>query len=118
MLASLLLATNLATLTPAQTAQLADCIYRAEGGAHTRYRYGILSVRTSQPRKVCINTIEHCFVRWRNSGGFIRNPSGVAFLTELSNHYCPPSTDPIGHTRWLRNVKWMLGHSERIKPAK
>lgn len=76
--------------------RLADAIYLAEGGSKTRYPYGIKSVKTNNPRAVCLRTIRSALARWDGRGDFI------AFLGKT---YCPPSADPDGHRNWVRNTR-------------
>lgn len=78
--------------------QIADAIFRAEGGTNTHYPYGIKSVKTSNPRKICINTIKNNYLRWQIDG------SKGNYLDYLAARYCPKASDPIGHTNWVRNI--------------
>jgi hypothetical protein len=82
--------------------KIADAIYRAEGGAHTRWPYGIKSVITANPRRVCLNTIHHNWQCWRKAG------CPGDFIDFLADRYCPASADPIGNANWKRNVKFFL----------
>lgn len=76
-------------------------IFVAEGGHKTRYPYGIKSVRTSDPRAVCVNTVRNNWGRWDGRG---------CFLNFLGDRYCPPKADPVGNRNWKRNVKRILKH--------
>ena len=67
----------------------------AEGGHKTRYPYGIKSIRTADPRRVCIRTITNRLKLWDGKSPFI---------PFLADRYCPKSTDPVGHGRWIKNV--------------
>ena len=69
----LILALTLGTLGNAQAQsntwnsftneQIANAIYKAEGGAKTNYPYGILAhYKHTTPRQACINTINHAWV--------------------------------------------------------
>ena len=53
--------------------RLATAIYYAEGGAHTRYPYGIMrKYKTTTPRQACINTINHALRDYKGKDeGFI-----------------------------------------------
>ncbi|HNX03587.1 MAG TPA: hypothetical protein PKM71_07985 [Candidatus Cloacimonas sp.] len=79
--------------------RLADAIYYAEGGANTRFPYGILAkYKTTTPRQACINTIKSNLKRWNGEGDFI---------SFLGKTYCPvgAKNDPTGLNRnWVRNV--------------
>lgn len=95
----ILLLTNAAHAaeTEINVPRLADAIYRAEGGSKTRYPYGIMSVKTANPRAVCITTINNRLKLWDG-----RRP----FIPFLADKYCPKSADPIGHARWIKNVNF------------
>lgn len=89
-------------LTAARTHQLADAIYRAEGGARARVPYGILSVPVrdaAEARRVCLNTIRNNHRRWIAAG------ARGEFIDFLADRYCPPSADPAGNRNWKRNVR-------------
>ncbi len=81
--------------------KLADAIYLAEGGHKTKHPYGILSIKTANPRQVCIRTITNRLKTWDGKGSFI---------AYLGVKYCPPSADPIGHRNWVRNVNFHYNH--------
>lgn len=98
MLATLILSTNL-LLTPAIENSLADAIYIAEGGVKTKYPYGIKSVHTTNPRQVCINTIEHTYKRWKRK---------QCFVDFLADTYCPVSCDPVGNLNWKLNIRKLI----------
>ena len=76
--------------------RLADAIYKAEGGAKTRFPYGVKSVQTHDPRGVCIRTIRRALKDWPGKGDFI---------LFLGKRYCPVESDPVGHRNWVRNVR-------------
>ena len=85
--------------------KIANAIYRAEGGAHTRFPYGVMSVKvadSNQARLVCIATIQNNWKRWQEMG------SHGDFIDFLADHYCPPSVDPQGNANWKRNVKFFI----------
>lgn len=81
--------------------RLADAIYRAEGGTKTRHPYGILvKYKTTTPRQVCINTINHALRDWNGEGDFI---------SFLGARYCPvgAANDPTGlNKNWIKNVRY------------
>ena len=94
-------------MTPARadivdTGRLADAIYMAEGGSHTRHLYGILKkYKKTTPRQACINTIKSALRRYENSD------KSVDFIVFLSRTYCPigASNDPTGlNVNWVKNV--------------
>jgi len=89
--------------------KIANAIYRAEGGAHTRFPYGVMSVKAAnanEARHICILTIQNNWQRWQAAGGHTRACGD--FIDFLADHYCPPSVDPVGNANWKRNVKFFL----------
>jgi hypothetical protein len=85
--------------------QIADAIYRVEGGARAKVPYGILSIPVhdaAHARLVCLATIRNNRVRWKNSG----QPG--AFLDYLADKYCPRSADPVGNKNWKVNIKRLV----------
>jgi len=92
--------------------QLADAIYRAEGGAKAQYLYGIRSVHyadEAEARKICLNTIRN--QRHRHGQGACPDSvrgSSHDYLTCLWHRYCPPSAHELNR-HWLKNVKHFLG---------
>lgn len=95
---------NAQVVSPAYSnEQIANAIYKAEGGANTRHPYGILvKYKHTTPRQACINTIKHARRDWNGEGDFI------AFL---GNRYCPvgAKNDPKGlNKNWIKNVKHFL----------
>lgn len=85
--------------------KLADAIYIAEGGAKTKYPYGILTkYKKTTPRQACINTIKHAWNDWDGKGDFI------AFL---GSRYAPlnAKNDPRGlNKNWVKNVRRFYEH--------
>ena len=82
--------------------QIADAIYRAEGGKKARVLYGILSIKTTNPKQVCLNTIKNHRLRHK------KHSCKLDFIVCLGNRYCPPSVDFIGNRNWIRNVNKFL----------
>ena len=81
--------------------QIADAIYRVEGGARAKAPYGILSLKVSSPamaRRICLNTIKNNRARW------IRAGSPGNYLDFLADRYCPATDDPVGNRRWKVNI--------------
>ena len=82
--------------------QIANAIYKAEGGANTRHPYGILKkFKHTTPRQACINTIRHARRDWNGQGDFIEF---------LGSRYCPVgcSNDNGTNKYWVGNVKAFL----------
>jgi hypothetical protein len=89
--------------------QIVDSIYRAEGGAKTRYPYGILSVKTSNPRKTCYEIVNWRYAIWSGTPSLQKK----SFIQYLSESYCPigASNDPRGLNRhWVKNVSMGVNH--------
>ena len=82
--------------------RIANAIYKVEGGAKTRFPYGIKSIKTRNPRQVCLNTIANNFNRWQRAG------SHGDFLDFLGDVYCPASADKRGNENWKRNIHKLL----------
>lgn len=93
-----------ASLTQAEADRLANAIYHIEGGTKTRYPYGIKSVKTSNPRAVCLRTIQNAHNDWLLYG----RTRHTDFLAYLALRYCPPESDPVGHRNWLPNIRARL----------
>lgn len=90
--------------------QIADAIYLAEGGAKTKYPYGIKSVvchGQEDCRKVCLNTIRNNRRRFAEYG----HKKHSSFISFLASRYCPigAGDDPTGlNKNWIRNVQYFL----------
>ena len=85
--------------------QIADAIYRIEGGARAKAPYGILSLEVKSPalaRQICLRTIRNNRTRWLAAG----RPGD--YLDFLADKYCPPSVDPGGNRNWKRNIHKLL----------
>jgi len=81
---------------------LVAAIYLAEGGSHTSHPYGILSVHTTNPRSVCLRTVEHALQEYPT------HHIDKGFINFLANKYCPPSVDKKGNKNWKHNVRILL----------
>jgi len=83
--------------------EIANAIYKAEGGAKTNHPYGILTkYKNTTSRQACLNTIEHAYKDWNGEGDFIEF---------LGNRYAPigVANDPTElNKNWVRNVKYFL----------
>ena len=87
--------------------QIADAIYKAEGGKKARVPYGILSVKVkdeADARRICLNTIKNNRKRYKEYG----YKTHSNYLDFLADRYCPPSIDPIGNKNWKKNVRHFL----------
>lgn len=98
----LLTSTAFAQLCPAYTdEQIAQAIYKAEGGEKTKFPYGIRSVKCSgetECRKVCLNSIRNARKRW------IRSGKKEDFIVFMGRRYSPPKQNP----NWVSNVRFFL----------
>lgn len=90
--------------------QIANAIYKAEGGKRAKKPYGILSVKCEgekECRQVCLNTIKNNRIRYKKHG---QRKFGT-YLAFLASRYCPvgAGNDPKGLNRhWLKNVTYFL----------
>lgn len=85
--------------------QIANAIYRLEGGTRAKAPYGILSIKVrdaAHARRICLNTIRNNRVRWKKYG----QPG--AYLDYLADKYCPRSADPIGNKNWKVNIHKLI----------
>ncbi len=89
-------------LSSNNTYLIVESIYKIEGGSKTKYPYGVMSVKTSNPRQICINTVNNHYKRWI-SWGKTNN-----FFDSLADRYCPPSADKVGNANWKKNIHRML----------
>ena len=81
--------------------EIANAIYRLEGGAKAKAPYGILSLKVSSPamaRRICMTTIRNSRTRWLKAG----RPGDE--LDFLADRYCPASCDAVGNRRWKVNI--------------
>jgi hypothetical protein len=82
--------------------KVVKAIYQVEGGAKTKYPYGIKSINThgdvAKAKRICENTVRNNYARWIKAG---REGS---FLDFLADRYCPPSADPQGNVNWKKNI--------------
>lgn len=94
--------------------QIVSAIYKAEGGDHAQYPYGIRSVNCesrSDCARVCKNTVRNNRERFKKYG----YKSYPDFLSFLASRYCPikADNDPKGlNKNWLKNVKFYLAKGE------
>ena len=98
-----------APINPTYQSNVVAAIYKAEGGANTRYPYGIKSVDcggdVSKARKICFNTVRNNYIRWQAAG------KTNDFIQFLGARYCPigAKDDPRNlNSNWVRNVKKIL----------
>lgn len=99
LIAACCLSLNISNSAPS----ICDAIYRIEGGIKTAYPYGIRSIKTKNPRKVCLNTVLNQYSRWDKKG---------CYFDSLADRYCPPSADKQGNINWKKNIKKVLNHHD------
>ena len=104
---ALLLTLSVSSVWAFTDSDLANAIFKAEGGSKTSHPYGILAhYKTTTPRQACLNTIAHARRDWNGEGDF------VSFL---GSRYCPvgAKNDPTGlNKNWIGNVKYFLERSK------
>lgn len=94
--------------------EIAQAIYLAEGGAVSKYPYGIRSVKCNSKdecKKICLKTIAN------NRKRFASDSKGFSdYLQFLASRYCPigADNDPKGlNKNWLKNVRFFLKKGEK-----
>lgn len=88
-------------------------IYIIEGGAKTKYPFGIKSINTDgnyeKSKRICEQTVRNQYVRWEKWG------KTNDFLESLSERYCPTKTKNLTQSEkkcnkyWLPNLRKALG---------
>lgn len=98
-----------AQLTPAQTEQFAQAIYRVEGGSRTKYPFGVKSIDTggdyAKAKRITEVSIRNNYARWIKAG------KPVSFIKFMALRWCTPSADPTGHTNWVLNMSKLINFS-------
>jgi hypothetical protein len=95
--------------------RVADAIFLAEGGAKTRFPYGvrIWDAETgtwrpsANPRAECLAIIRRQHARW------IAKDRQGDFINFIARAYCPASDDQTGHDNFVRNVNHFLTRLEQ-----
>lgn len=88
--------------------KICDSIFVIEGGAKTKYPFGIKSIDThgdpKVARKICENTVKNNWKRWEAAG---RKEKYFEFLAK---RYAPIPGDKTGlNKHWLKNLKLISG---------
>lgn len=90
------------SLSDTDTQTIVAAIYKLEGGAKTKYPYGVMSIDTkgdtAKAKRICENTVRNNFKRWQ------KTDKKTDFLTYLANVYCPKVADPAGNRNWIANI--------------
>jgi len=87
--------------------KIVNAIFLAEGGNNTKYLYGIKSIKTNNPRRVCENTVANNYIRWQAAG------KTNSFIEFLGARYCPLSdkSDKSNlNIHWVKNVVALSGN--------
>lgn len=92
--------------------QIAEAIFRAEGGAKAQYAYGIRSVSyktIDEARRICLNTIRNNRRRYADYG----YKQFGSYLEFLASRYCPTKgklsrAEKRVNKYWLKNVRRFL----------
>lgn len=82
--------------------QVVHAIYITEGGPKTSTPYGIRSIYTTNPHRVCVNTVRHALQDYKP------HKIDKYFVYFLADRYCPPSCDRVGNARWKINMVRIL----------
>ncbi len=95
--------------------QIVNAIYKAEGGDHAKYPYGIRSIECRSRIEcsiVCLNTVKNNRQRYIKYG----YKSYSDFIAFLASKYCPigAGNDPKKlNQNWLKNVRYFLEKTTR-----
>jgi len=98
-------------IDPKQLTSMTDAIYWVEGGPKAKSPYGILSKKVDSPahaRLLASQSVSNNFNRWQRAG----QPG--EFTQFMANRYVPYTADPVGHSNWVKNVKFFM---RKPKPA-
>lgn len=91
------------------TLSIVSAIFIIEGGTNTHYPYGIKSIKTSNPKQICINTVNNNCKRFEKEHGIVLyDGRNEKFLDYLANRYCPPKSDKTGNKNWKKNIRKAL----------
>lgn len=87
--------------------EIVKAIYHAEGGAKAQFKYGIRSIKTNNPAKICLNTVKNQMKR------HAKHKCGKPFLVCLRDRYCPikgklSKAEIRLNKNWLKNVNYYL----------
>ena len=82
--------------------KVVSAIYVIEGGAKTKYPWGIKSIKTNNPKLACEQTVANNWIRYNN----LKEDKNKyhCYLDFLASRYCPISCDPVGHKNWVNNI--------------
>lgn len=102
-----------AALPASECQRIADAVWRVEGGSHTRYPYGVVSIKThsaAHARRICLVSIRNNWQRWEAAGRPGR------FLDFMADRWCPAVDSPQGNANWKRNMRLIVGAIAEATP--
>lgn len=85
--------------------QIANAIYKAEGGANTHHPYGILKhYQHTTAKQACLNMIASAKRRYE------KTTKTIDFISFLGKTYCPVGCNNDNGTNgfWIKNVNYFL----------
>lgn len=95
---------NTQILNDFEVNRIVNAIYIIEGGAKTKYKYGIKSIKTNNPKQICINTVRNNTIRYKNQSKYTN------YFEFLGSRYCPVEGDRTGlNKNWTGNLQKILG---------
>ena len=92
--------------------EVANAIYKAEGGSRAKFLYGIRSVKykdEADARRICLNTIRN------NRARFAKQNKHKDYIEFLASRYCPVGADNDKkgvNKNWIKNVRFFLAKKE------
>jgi hypothetical protein len=92
-------------LSPRLADEMADIIWKIEGGHAARKPFGVLSVKVldaQHAREITIASIHANWRRWERAG------RAGTFAQFMAHRWVPRSVDAAGHRRWVRNFNHHL----------
>lgn len=91
--------------------ELANAIYKAEGGVKASHPYGIMThYKTTTARQACINTARHA---WRDYAVGASNTSKEGYIAFLGARYCPTKGEALRPQERALNGYW-IGNVTRL----
>ncbi len=95
---------NTNILSDLEINKIVNSIYTIEGGSKTKYPYGIKSIKTNNPRQICVNTVVNNTIRFKNQSKYTN------YFEFLGSRYCPVEGDTTGlNKNWVGNLQKLLG---------
>jgi hypothetical protein len=101
----LVLTTAAEPISPRLAGDIADALWRAEGGHRARAPYGITTVRVrdhAHAREITLAAIRQEWDRWERGG------RRGTFYQHFGRRWCSPRTDAVGHRNLVRNLTTIM----------